>query len=342
VVEVDRPGKKVLLVLTSYSKVNWQVNATPSTLIAGILVGGYEEPTLTTSSPTQGYLVKLPSAYEADNSNFKELLGKLNTWFGTRKVDAFRGSYSIPERIRLSSVDTSSAELTLDGPLPVKPRKNFNFRVLTNGFEKTELYLTGPAPGPAKSYLAEGKVAVSPSGKAIYSLKSTGIEVSEQSGRTSTLMKLPADFPAFSWEMDLAYDTKRDIVSVITNGGEGFLYRFDAKAKKWLDYRSLKRLDLFSLAYDATEDRYVAWTTAGRLQFLTADGQPLHSRELISRLVGFGRLYDRGNRRPPRVTIAANGNDIAIVFVSDNSIQNIWYYDAKSDSAMLTFRNENR
>lgn len=150
---------------------------------------------------------------------------------------------------------------------------------------------------------------------------------------------MPAGFPAFSWAADLAYDTKRDIVSVVSDGGEGFIYRYDAKAKKWLDFLSLKNVDIASLAYDAAMDRYVAWTSAGRLQFFTPEGYALNSRELVSRLAGFGRLYDRGNGRPPRITIVPNGNDIALVYISDNSVQNIWYYDVKNDSAVLTFRN---
>lgn len=167
VVDIDRPGKKVLLVLTSYSKVNWQVNASPSTVVAGIVVSGYEEPALTTSLNTPGFLVTLPSAYEADNLKFKELLGKLNTWFGTTKVDAFQGSYSIPERVRVSSLDAASADLTLDGPLPTKLSRNVSFSLLTNGYENVKLSLAGPAQGAAKSYRGEGKIAVSKSGNAI-------------------------------------------------------------------------------------------------------------------------------------------------------------------------------
>ncbi|MDO8439381.1 MAG: hypothetical protein Q7S67_03990 [Telluria sp.] len=340
VVDIDRPGKKVLLVLTSYSKVNWQVNASPSTAIAGIVVSGYEQPTLTTSLLSPGYLVTLPSAYEADNVKFKELLGKLNTWFGATKVDSFQGSYSIPERVRVSSIDTPGAELTLDGPLPVKLNRNVSFSLLTNGYENVRLSLAGPAQGAAKSYRGEGKIAVSKSGNAIYSLTHKGLEVAEPQGRTPTLLPLPPGFPAFSWAADVAYDTKRDIVSVVSDGGEGFFYRYDAKARKWLDFLSLKNVDIASLAYDAAMDRYVAWTSAGRLQFFTTEGYALNSRELVSRLAGFGRLYDRGNGRPPRITIVPNGNDIALVYISDNSVQNIWYYDVKNDSAALTFRNK--
>ena len=42
--DLDRPGARVLLVLTSCKVVHWQVKATEGTTLAGILVSGYETP----------------------------------------------------------------------------------------------------------------------------------------------------------------------------------------------------------------------------------------------------------------------------------------------------------
>ncbi|WP_255989393.1 hypothetical protein, partial [Chitinolyticbacter albus] len=51
-VHIDRPGPKVLLVLSSYEKINWQVTASAGTAISGILVSGYYPPTVAVASRT--------------------------------------------------------------------------------------------------------------------------------------------------------------------------------------------------------------------------------------------------------------------------------------------------
>ena len=76
-VNVDRPGSKVLLVLTCYDKVNWHVTATTGTTITGILASGYHPPTVTTTLATRGYASPLPHAYATDQPSFGALLSRL-------------------------------------------------------------------------------------------------------------------------------------------------------------------------------------------------------------------------------------------------------------------------
>ena len=114
-VEVNRPGMDVLLILTSYEKIDWQVSVSPSTKITGVVTWGYKTPTVTASIPTQGFLVNLPYAYEAESINFKKLLSKLSTIFGVNKIDIFRGSYYIPSVVRISSIEIPRTDLTLVG-----------------------------------------------------------------------------------------------------------------------------------------------------------------------------------------------------------------------------------
>jgi len=114
-VEVNRPSMNVLLILTSYEKIDWQVSVSPSTKITGVVTWGYKTPTVTASIPTQGFLVNLPYAYEAESINFKKLLSKLNTIFGINKIDIFRGSYYIPSVVRISSIEIPRTDLTLVG-----------------------------------------------------------------------------------------------------------------------------------------------------------------------------------------------------------------------------------
>ena len=336
-VNVHRPGSKVLLVMTSYEKVHWIVSASKGTEISGILVSGYYPPTVSTALETQGFIAKLPYAYEADNAEFKKLLVQLNSFFGVDHVDAFRGSYSIPSAVSISTLDPPRSELTLQGPIPKEAKRNVTFDLLASDYRKVRWSLTGPVGQVGSSILGEGKIAVSDSGKTIYKLGSRHLELVDSATGQSIAAELPPNFPIFSWPMDVAYDSNQDIISVVTLGGEGFLYRFDAKQQRWIDFRSLNNVDIQSLSFDKKGNRYVAWTDRGDLIFISGDGVALLSKKVISRLEGFGRLYDRGNGRPPRIQIAPEGDDIALVYISGNTVNSIWHYDLKTDTAILTY-----
>jgi uncharacterized protein len=337
-VEVDRPGSRVLLVLTSYEKINWQVSASSSTTISGILTWAYKTPTVTTSIPTQGFLVKLPYVYQTENVNFKELLTTLNSLFGIEKLDAFRGSYSVPSLVRISSLDPFRPELTANGPPPQKPDKDFTFDLLTTSLKKATWSLTGPLQNQDESYIVEERIAISTSGQVIYRLRGDELEICDQSEGSRAVATLPSNFPRFSWAMDVAYDSTRDIVTVVTLGGEGFLYRFDAIKKEWIDFRSLNHIDIYSLSYDRSNDRYVAWTDHGNLIFISGDGNALFTRNVLPKLAGFGRLYDRNNGPAPRIVIVPHGNDIALLYIRDKSVKNIWYYNIENDTAVFTYQ----
>jgi hypothetical protein len=333
-VNVDRPGSKVLLVMTSYEKVNWVVTASNGTNISGILVSGYYPPTVTTTLQTQGYISKLPYAYETDNVKFKELLVRLNAFFGIDRIDVFRGSYSIPSAVSISAVDPPRVELSLKGPLPKVPITNFTFDLLTTDYSKVRWTLAGPVE---KAYDGKGKIVVSEFEKLIYKLNGDQLEIVDSTTGQSIVAVLPPNFPRFSWAMDIAYDLKRKIICVVSLGGEGFLYRFDTRQRQWIDYRSLNNVDIFSLSYDEMADRYVAWTDRGRLIFISGDGAAMFTKNVISRLEGFGRLYDRGNSRVPRVQLVPKGDDIALVYISGNTVSNIWHYNVKAENAVLTY-----
>ncbi|NSL53488.1 hypothetical protein HJ583_000470 [Uliginosibacterium sp. IMCC34675] len=336
-VNIDRPGAKVLLVMTSYEQINWRVTASPKTSIVAILVGGYHPSTVSTTLQTQGYMVKLPYAYETENVKFRELLVRLNQLFGIEQLSAFRGSYTLPAVINLAAPDAPRAELTMQGPQPKVSKSKFTFGLLTRDYGRTHWTVSGPLNGGKDTYVSEGKIAVSESGDRAFRLRGDQLESVDIPTGQATSIALPPDFPRFSWAMDLAYDSKRNVVSIVTLGGEGFLYRFDARNREWLDYRSVNNVDIFSLSYDAKADRYVAWTDQGSLLFISGTGDALFAKPVISRLEGFGRVYDRGNGRPPRLQIAATGDDIALVYIVDGGVRNIWHYNLRTDAAALTY-----
>lgn len=336
-VVIDRPGSNVLLVLTSYEKMVWQVEATPDTKIKGILASGYKQPVVITTLSTKGYLVSLPYSCTADSGGFQVLLNKLNSWFGIKKVDAFHGSYSVPSCVTISQLDKPHAELTVVGPSPKKPPVNFTFDLATGNHGKAQWSLAGPVDKRNFSYRVPEAVASSPMGDVKYILSSEDLEIVTISGNKKTVAELPPNFPQFSHPTGVAYDTRHNIVTVVSLGGEGFLYRFDAKKKRWIDFRSLREIDIFSLSYDQMLDRYVAWTSSGKLLFINSDGAAMFNRRVVDRLLGVNRFCDVSSSWEIRMTVFPRGNDIALVCISGGVVKGVWYYDVNADTALLTY-----
>jgi hypothetical protein len=341
-VVVDRPGSKVLLVLTSYDKVLWKVDATPTTTVTGIVVSGYQEPSVSTRLPVRAWRARLPYVTKTDNSNFQSLLASLRRMFGVERIDVLRASYSIPVDIAIRSLDPKRDDLTVAGPRPEPPRRPVQFKLLSSDFTAIPWSLTGPVDEKATyRYLGEGKVAISPSLQKRFQLVSDRLEMFDlRNGAAVPIADLPPNFPAFSWPMDITYDTRRDMVVVVSLGGEGFLYRFDAKNQRWVDFRSMRDIDVFALAYDQKLDRYVGWTSSGGLIFIDAASGAVMQRRVVDRLTAFGRLYDGLNRQPPRLTIVPQGDDIMLVYIEAGQVRRIWHYDVQTDSVEFTYSAE--
>lgn len=179
--------------------------------------------------------------------------------------------------------------------------------------------------------------AVAPDGTTVYELTDNGIKARDRRTGIQEYFALPASFPRLSWGTDIAYDSKRDLVSLISFGGERFLYRFDVKQGEWLDFSSVHNIDVQSLTYDRTLDRYLAWAN-GSLITMSGTGRVLSQEQITDKMAGFARLYDRGNEPVPAVEIAASGNNLNLIAYSGSSIQSIWHYDYDAKTAQLTYR----
>ncbi len=356
-VKVDRPYQKVLLVLSSYEGINWQVEASANTQIAGILYNSYHPSTIITSlDSTEVFPVELPYSYETANKNFVAALQQLNRWFDVQGVDGFRGHYYLPGEIEISQLDASDPSLTLAGYPIEKSTNNSKFVFYDRNYEPIELTTKEINNKSQKlaSIVGQRGVAISPNHQQIYEITDKGIKISDRASGKQQICDLPDDFPQLSWATDIAYDSKRDLVSLVSFGGEGYFYRFDVKSRRWLDVRSLNGIDLQSLAYDPMSDRYVAWEESyigdkGNLWFISSSGELQSQENIGSRLKEYYLLYDRGNGgSSPEVEIVANGNDIALIARQnpywrdnwDSPIAAIWHYDRNANTVKLSYKRQ--
>lgn len=352
-VNINRPNQNVLLVLNSYEAVNWEVKASSATNITGVLVGSYHPSTVTNIDSNKVFPVELSYAYELENKNFVEALKQLKQWFGIDRVSAFRGQYSLPGEITISQLDSPDPAFTLAGYPVQEPSNNFEFTLYNDEFLPVEWTLKGAKEKSDRS-VTQTDIAISPDGTEIYELTDDGIKVTDRKTGKQKDFKLPRKFPELSWGTDIAYDSKRDLVSLVSFGGVGYFYRFDVKKRRWLDVRSTNNIDIQSLTYDRTSDRYIAWAknyvgNEGDLLFISGTGELLFQESIRDRLKGFYRLYDRDNDPGIVPEIVAKGDNIALIarnndFISktpsNNSIQAIWHYDLNTNVIQLTYKSD--
>ena len=353
-VNIDRPGKNVLLVLSSYESIVWEVQASPDTNITGVVQGSYDPSAVITTSPTKGFVADLSYTYNLENINFVEVLKQLNKWLGIEQIDAFRGHYALPSTIAISELDTPHPSLTLAGYPVVEPANNFEFTLYNNSFTPKKWTLKGAVEKCDRNKFFKTGIAVSPNGTETYELTKEGIKVTNKETGKQKEYKVPKKFPELSWATDIAYDTKRDLVAAVSFGGEGHFYRFDAKNKRWLDVRSVNGLDITSLSYDSTSDRYIAWlneyggdTFEGTLLLISGTGKLLSSEYVSDKMPELYRLYDSANGLMPLVKLAAQGNNLALIAYKHDILepigstpQAIWHYNLESKTMQLTYKFE--
>lgn len=337
-VDIDRPGKDIVLVLTSYERIAWQVHATANTRLKGIIVAAYEKPKVSVEGAVPVYQSKLTYADETESSNFITLLRQLREKHGITRIDAFRGNHDIPAQITITQINPDDPRLSAAGEAPDKPIRDYEFELLDQDRKAQRWSLKGPDEDARPLFVSGGKQAQDRHGH-LFTLKGHDLAISDSSTGQVLESVFPDNFPRLSWPTDLAYDSSRDLVTLVSLGGEGYLYRYDAKNSAWLDFRSLQNTDLQSLAYDPQADRYVGWTSWGSLYFISGEGVPMGSKDIIDRLKGFKRLYDHANRPVPPVLLVPRGEQLAIIALQGNQVAAIWYYDMELDIAQLTYRN---
>jgi hypothetical protein len=227
----------------------------------------------------------------------------------------------------------------LQGVAATRPRSVFSFEMLTRDLRKESIRNDGVSASRQSEHLFAGSktVLTRPGGQA-YRLSDTGLQlIQAKSGQTQPL-PMPPQFPELSWPTAVAYDDSQDIVAVASMGGEGFLYRFDVKRQRWLDYQSLDNFDITSLAYETNGKRYVGWTSDGSLVYVSNRGKVLQQKRLAELMPGLGYLYDRGNETAPVLLLAPLGSQTALVHFHDDKVSMIWTYDETTEQAQLTYR----
>jgi hypothetical protein len=102
-VVLDRHGARIVLVLTSYETVAWQLDVHPGTKLLGVIVSAYREVAVAGHGAAPAYRLALPCAVGAGSAAYGDMLQVLHARLGRCQPDVFRGYVRLPEQVAVTS-----------------------------------------------------------------------------------------------------------------------------------------------------------------------------------------------------------------------------------------------
>lgn len=276
-VNVDRPGKQVTLVLTSYSGATWHVTASKDTHIRKVILGGYEQQAVK-GVPKSTEITKawrgqsrtpLYYSYKPVGPKFRQLVKQIYALTKT-ELASFHGAYRprSDAPFLIDKVD-DDPQLSVDYPQPT-PRNKLpadarhvrffahNYVAGRHPHEVTSSFGQYTVSGPVVKRLKQlpkgiSRVAYDPVGNMHYGISGHGIVQIDMKTNEIKPLELGLDVPRLSWPCEITYDTKRNRVILGSSGGGGYLYAYSTKKGRWSVISKLPgALDAF--AYSPADD----------------------------------------------------------------------------------------
>ena len=271
-VHVDRPGITVILVLSSYDSVTWEVTVAPKSEVKKVILAGYHRQAVT------GVMADVEHAYHEgnkathrfyapyaiDSSTFRPTVQAIHRLTGLN-IASFQGRYAFDPKMPFVVNEVErDARLRSDYPQPTPaaelPKLEFKALQITgNAPFATGSYgdftLSGPRLDALKPLPRDvRRLAVDPETQKCYAIGLHEVLEVDLQKRTTTKIDMGLDVPRLSWPCGITFDTKRKRLLVVSLGGSGYLYEFTPKAGKWSVLADMNNVDLAALAYHAKDD----------------------------------------------------------------------------------------
>ena len=256
-VHVDRPGKQVTLILTSYSRTLWQVSVSPITQLQKVILGGYECQAIE-GLPASTEIIKawrgqsptpLYFSYKPVGRQFRQLVRQVHA-LTRSELASFHGAYRAPSAAPFV-IDRvqNDPQLAVDYPqptpverLPAEARSvTFSAHHYTTGRHHHDLLCSfgqytvrGPVPQSLRPLPDRTtRITYDPVGKVHYGISGHGVvEVNLTTNEIEPLDPGP-DVPRLSWPCEITYDTKRNRLILGSSGGGGYLYAYSPFEGHW-------------------------------------------------------------------------------------------------------------
>jgi hypothetical protein len=305
-VYVDRPGKEVILVLSGYDPIQWEVDLSRGTKVREAILAGYHKQTvkgLPAGTPLVEFYyegrtgleyVRVP--YRLDSRELRPAVRALHRITG-REIASYQGAYRF-DPARPITVNGLHADPRLHSDFPTVtpaadlPKVRFTAVRQTNidRFRSAaavgEYTQAGPDRDTFKPLPADIRCLVSDSvGDRHFGLGRHEVLEIDLGRKKGTPIAPDKTLPEISWPCSLTYDTKRDRLLVATSGGGGLLYSYVPDKKAWAVLAELKGLGQAALTYHPKDD---ALYVLGEARSGDDGGQPV-----LYRLNAAGAVTDK-------------------------------------------------
>jgi hypothetical protein len=273
-VTVDRPGRKVTLILAAASSVTWEVKPTRNTTIERVFIGGYEPQAIkdlpgadiVKAFRESGSKSILPYfGYKVDSPRFRALVDQLSD-FTDLEISSFHGTYAYKHEtpIVVDSVQDDPRLLrNFPQPTPLAelpqmlfpavhyqgdPTRPFSFEAARGDFtlDGPQMETLQPLPKNVQ------RLAYDHINKNYYGIAGhDAVQVDLKAAKT-TKMDVGFDVPRLSWPADITFDSKRSRLLLVTSGGGGYLYSYDIGTKSWSALA--EKIGVANLVYHSKHD----------------------------------------------------------------------------------------
>lgn len=236
------------------------------------------------------------------------------------------------------------------------PGMPMNFRLLD--VEGTPLRWTPAGPGagtpPSAEVLGGGfssrqrvsAAVVRADGQETYYLAGNGgklvwqLSAADDPGRDTPEQDVPPapNLPRLSWATGLAWDEARGVLAIVSTGSDAQFYRFDTRARQWLDARPIKTTDIASLAFNAATGGFAAVSARADLVLLDAQGELEEVRPLDGVLPQLAEARQPETHSFQGLQVFADGDRFALVNVLRGRVTHVWTYDRATRQASLTYK----
>jgi len=374
-VEVNRPGKRVTLVLMAFGPLTWNVKFAEGTRCERVILAGVDKQAI--NGLPDGVPVQISTREKSktplivpatiNSLPFRAMLRQLHQ-AGEPRVASFRlANYAHKTGPLQIATGEADPRFSPDYPQPVAAHEipKIEFRAHLYDVEVDEeddqqgnsrhhrtesSYGLYTLAGPTKVNFHQSlpshvrRVTFDPATEKCYGIQGHEVVEVDLGKGTATVMDIGLDVPELSWPSEVTFDTKRKRLLLGTSGGGGYLYAYDTTTKKWSVL--CKRpgwLDAF--AYSEKEDCIygVLFEHNGspRLARVTPDGVTQEKVKLGAPIIS-GSLENGPGVCPTQVVVA--GERVIILAAPKDGSRSrsegrcIYLVDPKTGDVKLTSR----
>ena len=330
-ININRPNKDVILLLSSKDETVWNINPSDNTRVKLVIYDTNNK--VVSKNLIYKYKKELDLELNVENIKFVKLLKYIEKISQKEHIDYFYSEELLPSIIEINNIQRD-AKFSLNYLSSQKPKINFNFNLISNNYDFIPFTLQGPINYEDKLSKIKTNVTSSPDKTKIYEIINNGLKIINLKSKKETVKHIPI-LKKLTHPKGISYDDLGDMVFIANSDGE--FYIFDALTESWKSIR--KYIDDFfinSLSYDTLNNTFIAsnWKENGLFIF-DQKGNFNKEYNLENKLFGFNYHYKKSSKIP-QLYLVPNGDNIGIILI-DKIVQKIWLFNKLDKKAILTY-----